>query len=90
MASRYSMAKVNMSYVEFQRVETSRGIIRPSSLRRSSSLNHSGRIKVVEFLTANENLRSYMSYSNQVNLSKSFFVSSHLNEHQSHRLHTLI
>ena len=47
-ASRYSIAKSSMLYVEFQRVRMSRGIMRRLSSRSSRMANHLGRRMVVE------------------------------------------
>ena len=59
MADRYRTANANMSYVEFQRVATSRGIFRAGKSRISRTRNHSGKRSVVECIIAKDILRSY-------------------------------
>lgn len=58
-ALRYSSATHNISYVEFQRVRTSRGINFSGSFKSTSSFLYAGRRMVLEWTTLAANWRSY-------------------------------
>lgn len=71
IAGRKSSAKLSISYVEFQRVATSRGIIRRGRPQELSVVYHCGRRIVVDFFTAYENLRNWSWKSNSTPPGKS-------------------
>ena len=60
------MAKLTMSNVEFQRVDTSRGIMRGLRERVSRTSYHFGRTMVEEFLIAKDTPRSCSKASKNV------------------------
>ena len=66
MAMRYLMANSSMSYVLFQQVDTSQGIMHSGRACMESVLFHTGRSLVVEFLSTSANFRSYIHNIDQL------------------------